>query len=62
MTTAQEIYHAMDVSAERVRNLREQGYVIQSYHEWYRDNVYLPMITKYLANMREKGVLPKETL
>jgi len=63
MTTAQEIYRRQDIAWEREARRVEQGllplyaYTIQ---QAFHDHFYLPMITKMIADMRAKGMLPKE--
>lgn len=60
MTTAQEIERAREVAGDRMRRLREQGYV--SYYERFHDAVYLPMMRRLIEDARAKGLLPKDTL
>jgi hypothetical protein len=65
MTTAQEIARHQDIAWEREARRAEQGllpaYAYTIHHAWH-DHVYLPTMAKLIADMRAKGLLPKETL
>lgn len=65
MTTAQEIARSQDIAWEREARRIEQG-LLPTYgytlHRAFHDHIYLPMMTKLIADMRAKGLLPKDIL
>ena len=62
MTTAQETTYIREVEGERLHQLCERGYIIQSYHQWFSEHIYLPVMNKTIEDMRIEGLLPKEPL
>lgn len=62
MKTAREIAYMREVAAERTYLQHEQGHAIRSLQQAFHDDIYIPMMTRLIADMRAKGLLPKEPI